>query len=138
MRDEKEAGTSSELGPDVDKFVEIIRAGWPDVTAYGHDARFRVRNRDRLGYPIPNDQRGRTGTVITVLGPVVIGGGLHARADARNLDAVGLGDVARLLGLNIEMIHAVNFDDEPGTIVRLSHAWMEPESLPGPPLLAQR
>lgn len=131
MSDAAAMNSDKDHGPDIDKFVEIIGAIWPNATAYPPGARFRVRNCDRLGYPIPNDMRGRTGTVVAVDGPVTLGDGLASRlADTRELDAVRLCDVARLLGLEIEMIHVVSYDDEPDTNVRMSHTWMESESSP--------
>ncbi|WGI36195.1 hypothetical protein QDT91_29710 (plasmid) [Mycolicibacterium aubagnense] len=128
--------------PDVDKFAAIIGAIWPGVSLYGPGERFRIRNRDRLGHPIPNALRGRTGTVISVDGPVALGD-LHRKADVRNNATAGLGDIARLLGVEIEMVYFVSYDDEPDAIDpdagvltesgRLSHTWMEPESAPRQP-----
>jgi hypothetical protein len=114
-------------GPDIRKFVDIIAAAWPGAAVYPPGARFRVRNRDRLGSPIPNAMRGRTGTVISVDGPVILGD-IRRQANVETLVAVGLPDVLRLLGVDIEMIHTVRYDDMPEGCERLSHTWMESES----------
>lgn len=142
MNEATTADTASDHRPDVDKFAAIIGAIWPRVATYGPGARFRIRNRDLFGNPIPNSMRGRTGTVISVDGPVALGS-LHGKADVRNLHAAGIGDIAGLLGVEIEMVHFVSYDDEPDAIDadavvltelgRLSHTWMEPESVPRKP-----
>lgn len=132
QHDPATAAGEETLGPDVDKFVNIIATVWPDVTVYPPGTRFRIRNRDRLGKSIPNNMRGRTGTVISVDGPVVLGD-LRSWADVRDLAAVRLRDVASRIDLIIEMIHAVTFDDASGMPLKiplprqLSHTWMEPE-----------
>lgn len=90
-------------------------------------ARFRVRNHDDAGDLIPCFARGRTGTVVTVECPVVLADDIHGRkADVEGIVAIGLADVLDLLGVVVEMVHIVQYDDEPGVDVRLSHMWMEP------------
>ncbi|ETZ57005.1 hypothetical protein L840_3392 [Mycobacterium sp. MAC_011194_8550] len=113
--------------PDFGKFVELATAIWPGATIYPGGTRFRVRDHDDLGYSIPAFARGRTGTVVTVEGPVALSGDIHGRkADVEGISAIGLGDVLDLLGVIVEMVHVVEYDDDPGVAVRLSHLWMEP------------
>lgn len=120
--------------PDVSKFAAVVNAVWPAATIYPEGARFRIRNRDTLGYPIANGLRGRTGIVVSVDGPIALGGEIVSRsADVRDVDTVGLPDVADLMGLVIEMVHFVRYDDTPDRIDRLSHTWMESESVPAQP-----
>lgn len=116
--------------PDIDKFAAIFGVIWPEATMYPPGARFRIRtDGDSLGYSIPNALRGRTGTVISVDGPVALGD-LHRSADAKNLTRIGLNAAAHLIDVNVEMIHFVSYDDETDAPERLSHTWMEPESAP--------
>ncbi|SHU67469.1 Uncharacterised protein [Mycobacteroides abscessus subsp. abscessus] len=82
----------------------------PGAMVYTDGARFRVRDRDDCGDSIPDFARGRTGTVVTVEGPVSLGGVSHRPV--------------------VEMIYTVQYDDAPGVYARLSHLWMEP--LPRP------
>lgn len=82
----------------------------PSAMVYTDGARFRVRDRDDYGDSIPDFARGRTGTVVTVEGPVALGGVSHRPV--------------------VEMIYTVQYDDAPGVDARLSHLWMEP--LPHP------
>lgn len=118
-------------GPDVGKFVDIIATIWPDVVAYPPGTRFRICDRDRRGIAVPKSMRGRTGTVIAEDGPVVVGD-RRSRADVRDLTTVGLCDVASRIGVIIEMIHVVSFDEAPAAPLDmplprlLSHTWMEP------------
>lgn len=117
--------------PDYSKFVALVAAVWPGATIYPRGARFGVRDRDDLGDSIPGFARGRTGTVVAVEGPVALSGDIHHRkADVEGVAAVGLADVFDLLDVVVEMIHIVQYDDQPGVDVRLSHMWMEslPES----------
>lgn len=115
--------------PDINKFVAILATVWPGTSAYPPSARFRVPNRDRLGYPIPDAYRGRTGTVIAVDGPVMLGGDIaHRKTTFEMRTAIGLSDVARQLGVNVEMLHIVRYDDSPDVSERLSDTWMEPEA----------
>jgi hypothetical protein len=115
-------------GPDLRKFVALTAAVWPGATVYPPGARFRVRDLDELGDRIPDFVRGRSGTIVTVDGPVVVGGGdIHRRkVSVKGVDAVGFNDVLDLLGVVVEMVHVVQYDDEPGIRALLSHRWMEP------------
>lgn len=120
--------------PDFKKFVDVVATVWPAATIYPRGARFRVRDRDDLGELIPEFARGRTGTVVTVDGPVSLDGDIHRRkANVQAIPAVGLADVLDLLGVVVEMVHVVRYDDEPGVCVALSHKWMEPLPASAPP-----
>lgn len=120
--------------PDIGKFAALLNAVWPAATIYPPGSRFRVRNRAVLGYPIPNALRGRTGTVISVDGPIALGGEILSRpADVKGIDRVGLADAANLMGVVIEMVHFVRYDDTPNSTERLSHTWMESESVRAQP-----
>ncbi|OHU47295.1 hypothetical protein BKG82_26965 [Mycobacteroides chelonae] len=131
---ELNAADPTSSGPDVGKFAAIVNAVFPAATIYAAGARFRVRNIDALGYPIPNILRGRTGTVISVDGPVALAGEISSRsADVKDIDIVGLADVANLMGVVLEMVHIVRYDDTPDTVDRLSHTFIESESAPAQP-----
>lgn len=120
--------------PDFQKFVAIVAAVWPAATIYPRGTRFRVRDRDDVGELIPDIARGRTGTVVTVQGPVSLDGDIHRRkANVQEIPAVGLADVLDLLGVVVEMVHLVQYDDQPGVCVSLSHKWMEPLTDSEPP-----
>lgn len=113
--------------PDLHKFVGVVAAVWPEATIYPPGARFKVRDRGDLGELIPIFARGRAGTVVTVDGPVSLAGDIQRRkANVEASSAVGLADVLDLLGVVVEMVHIVEYDDEPGVWVSLSHKWMEP------------
>ena len=129
MKTTKTKGTTvtdvSTAEPDFQKFMNAVAAVWPSATIYQRGTRFKVRDRDDLGYPIPDFARGRVGTVVTVDGPVLLAGDLHRRK-ANVEGTVGLADVLDLLGVVAEMVHIVRYDDEPDVVGRLSHLWMEP------------
>ncbi|WP_100481032.1 hypothetical protein [Mycobacteroides abscessus] len=108
LRDVVVAHRSARADPD----GAVDAALWPGAMVYTEGARFRVRDRDDRGDSIPVFARGRTGTVVTVEGPVALNCGFHG------LDVV------------VEMIYLVHYDDERGVDTRLSHLWMEP--LPDP------
>lgn len=113
--------------PDFQKFVDVVAKVWPTATVYPRGARFKVRDRDDRGERVPEFARGRTGTVVTVDGPALLGGDIHSRkADVRGIPAVHLAGVLELLGVVVEMVHVVEYDDEPGVCVQLSHKWMQP------------
>lgn len=116
---------AAEAGPDHSKFVTLVAAIWPG-SIYAPGARFRIRDDDA----VQTFARGRTGTVVTVEGPVALNRDFHGRkANVDGTSPVGLADVLDLLGIVVEMIHLVQYDDEPGVYGRLSHLWMEPVPL---------
>lgn len=113
--------------PDIQLFMALAATLWPRATIYPPGARFTVPDRDEQGNSIPEFARGRTGTVVTVQGPVLLGGDdIHSRtANVAGIDTVELIDVLDLLGLTVEMVHLVEYDEEPGVHQRLSHMWMQ-------------
>lgn len=114
--------------PDIQMFMALATTLWPRATIYPPGARFKVPDCDEQANPIPEFARGRTGTVVTVQGPILLGGDdIHNRtADVAGIDTVGLIDVVDLLGVTVEMVHLVEYDEESGVHHRLSHMWMEP------------
>lgn len=113
--------------PDFHKFVDVVATVWPTAAIYPRGARFKVRDTDARGELVPEFARGRTGTVITVDGPVLLGGDIHRRqANVQGIPAVHLAGVLDLLGVVVEMVHVVEYDDEPGVRAQLSHKWMQP------------
>ncbi len=124
--------------PDIQMFMALAATLWPRATIYPPGARFKVPDFDMQGNPIPEIARGRTGTVVTVQGPVLLGGDdIHNRtANVAGIDTVELIDVLDRLGLTVEMVHLVEYDEESDVHQRLSHMYMEPITTAERPTMA--